>query len=119
LALARAEQKNATTRKSGVNALGLVVTRYPGTPAASLAEAKLAELGEEVPAAGSTPPTQPSPTEAITRIWTDSTGKFRVEAELIAVAGGKVQLKKSDDGAVIAVPLDKLSEEDRRFLEQP
>jgi hypothetical protein len=110
--LALASQKNAAAKKSAITALGLIVTRYPGTPAAKLAEEKLTELGAQPPAAAL--PTS-RPTGAPLRTWTDTTGKFRVEAELIGVADGKVQLKKQD-GAVIGVPLDKLSKEDQEFL---
>jgi hypothetical protein len=113
-ALALAVQKNATTKKSGLNALGVVMTRYPGTPAAELAEAKLTELGGEVPSetsAGSTAATGEF------RLWTDATGKFRIEAELVSVVDGKVMLKKKE-GNVITVPLDKLSAEDQEFLKE-
>ncbi len=50
------------------------------------------------------------------RTWKDSSGLFSVQAELQEVVDGKVRLKKSD-GTVIAVPIDKLSAEDRRFLD--
>jgi mono/diheme cytochrome c family protein len=49
------------------------------------------------------------------REWTDVTGKFKVEAELVAVRSGKVFLEKPD-GSVITVPLDKLSAGDQEFL---
>jgi len=51
------------------------------------------------------------------RTWTDDSGKFEIEAELVGVEDGIVQLKKSD-GKVKAVPLDKLSGNDRRFIEE-
>jgi hypothetical protein len=51
------------------------------------------------------------------RTWTDRTGKHQVEAELVAVNDGKVTLKKAD-GTTSTVPLEKLSEADRRFAEQ-
>ena len=51
------------------------------------------------------------------REWTDSTGQYRVEAELIDFTDGVVRLRK-EDGAEIAVPLEKLSLADQRFLEQ-
>ncbi|MHC4452069.1 MAG: SHD1 domain-containing protein, partial [Planctomycetota bacterium] len=51
------------------------------------------------------------------RTWTDSTGKYTVEAELVGVDNGKVRLKKSD-GSVVAVPLVKMSAGDRAFLQQ-
>ncbi|MBU4272981.1 MAG: trypsin-like peptidase domain-containing protein [Planctomycetes bacterium] len=49
------------------------------------------------------------------RVWTDSTGKFRIKAKCIGVEDGKVKLEKSD-GSVLRVPLEKLSEADKRFL---
>ena len=49
------------------------------------------------------------------RIWTDSTGKFRIKAKCIGVEDGKVKLEKSD-GTVLRVPTEKLSEADKRFL---
>ena len=49
------------------------------------------------------------------RKWTDSTGKFSVEAELVEVKDGNVRLKRQDD-KVITVPLTKLSKADRDFL---
>ncbi len=51
------------------------------------------------------------------RTWTDKTGKFRVEAELIGVKEGAVRLKKTGGGE-ITVPLEKLSEADRAFVER-
>ena len=51
------------------------------------------------------------------REWTDPTGKYRVEAELIDFTDGVVRLRK-EDGRVIAVPLEKLSLADRHFVAQ-
>ncbi len=52
---------------------------------------------------------------ALGREWTDVTGKFKIEAELVAIRNGKVILEKAD-GSVITVPLDKLSANDQAFL---
>src|SRR5687768_5590778 len=49
------------------------------------------------------------------REWTDASGKFKVEAELVAVRNGKAILEKPD-GSVISVPVDKLSAADQEFL---
>ncbi len=49
------------------------------------------------------------------RVWTDSTGKFRIKAKCIGVEGGKVKLEKPD-GSILRVPTKKLSEADKRFL---
>lgn len=50
------------------------------------------------------------------RKWSDTTGKFSVEAELVEVKADKVVLQKAG-GAEIAVPLARLSPVDRRYLE--
>jgi WD40 repeat protein len=49
------------------------------------------------------------------REWTDVTGSFHLEAKLLTVKEGKVYLEKSD-GKVVPVPLDRLSEPDRKYL---
>src|SRR5262245_30824975 len=51
------------------------------------------------------------------REWVDASGKFRVEAELVAVRNGKAILEKPD-GAVLSIPLDKLSAADQAFLKE-
>lgn len=56
------------------------------------------------------------PLMAERRTWTDKTGKFTVEAELVEVKNEKVVLKKSN-GENIAVALDRLSVADRRYLQ--
>src|SRR5215212_8477284 len=53
---------------------------------------------------------------ALAREWTSSNGKFKIEAEFVAVKNGKVVLEKPD-GTYASVPLDKLSAEDRAFIE--
>ena len=55
--------------------------------------------------------------QAPARTWTDSTGKHTIEAELIDVRDGKVRLKK-ENGNVITLPVDKLSEADRKYLDE-
>jgi len=50
------------------------------------------------------------------RKWTDSTGKFSVEAELVEVKDDKAVLKDTN-GKVISLPVARLSETDRRYLE--
>jgi hypothetical protein len=49
------------------------------------------------------------------RTWTDSTGNFSVEAELVEVREGNVQLRKAD-GSTVTVPVTRLSDRDRRYL---
>jgi hypothetical protein len=52
---------------------------------------------------------------AAARKWTDTTGKFNVEAEFVEVQNGKVRLKKPD-GKIVVVPLEKLSAADQAFV---
>lgn len=52
---------------------------------------------------------------AFSRQWADASGQFTVEAELVDVRDGNVQLRRQD-GSVISLPLRRLSETDRRFL---
>src|SRR4029079_17003666 len=55
------------------------------------------------------------PALALGREWMDASGKFKIEAELVAVRNGKAILEKPD-GSVITVPVDKLSPADQEFL---
>ena len=50
------------------------------------------------------------------REWVDATGKFKTEAELLGIRADTVRLHKSN-GAVIEVPLNKMSRQDLRYLE--
>jgi hypothetical protein len=47
--------------------------------------------------------------------WTDSTGSFSVEAELVKYADGNVELRKAD-GSLVTVPLKRLSKEDIAYV---
>jgi WD40 repeat protein len=49
------------------------------------------------------------------RTWIDATGKFRIEAQCLGVADGKVELKKKD-GSSISIPLAKLSRADKAYV---
>lgn len=55
---------------------------------------------------------------AAARKWTSSDGQFSTDAELVDFADGKVTLKKRT-GETITVPVESLSELDRRFLQSP
>jgi hypothetical protein len=59
-----------------------------------------------------------APENACAREWTDSTGAFRVEAELVDHKDGVVRLRKTD-GSIISVPLAKLSKADQNYLLKP
>jgi hypothetical protein len=49
------------------------------------------------------------------RIWTDRTGKFKTEAEMVKVVDGKVHLKKAD-GKLMEVPFARLSKTDQEYV---
>lgn len=51
------------------------------------------------------------------RTWTDSTGKFKIDAEFVELRDGKVTLKRTD-GKTAVLPLDRLSPEDRQLAER-
>ena len=57
-----------------------------------------------------------APSLCSARTWTDNTGTYSVEAELVEVQGDKVVLRKVS-GSVITVPVARLSETDRRYLQ--
>jgi hypothetical protein len=54
-------------------------------------------------------------TVAEVRRWTDTTGKFSVDAELVETKPDSVVLKKAG-GATITVPIARLSDADREYL---
>jgi SLA1 Homology Domain 1 (SHD1) protein/HEAT repeat protein len=51
------------------------------------------------------------------RTWTDTTGKYKTEAEFVDLKDGKVQLKTAD-GSLKLVPLEKLSEPDKEYVQR-
>ncbi|TWT78506.1 Thiol-disulfide oxidoreductase ResA [Posidoniimonas polymericola] len=52
---------------------------------------------------------------AAPRTWTDVSGRFAIEAELVDVSDDVVRLRKAD-GEEVSVPLNRLSKPDREFL---
>jgi len=52
---------------------------------------------------------------AFAREWTDSTGKFKQEGDLVDFDGHLVVLKKGS-GQLVALAVDKLSKKDQEFL---
>jgi len=57
------------------------------------------------------------PDPAKTRTWTDHSGTFKVEAQFIGLADGKIHLHKVN-GVKIAVPVTKMSAEDLEYVEK-
>jgi len=56
-----------------------------------------------------------SATAAEVREWSDSTGKFKIKAKLVAQDKGKVTLEK-EDGSQFEIDLKKLSPADQKYL---
>lgn len=51
------------------------------------------------------------------RTWTDESGKFSVDAELMSAAGDKVRLRR-EDGRIVSIAIDRLSQADQDFIAQ-
>jgi hypothetical protein len=49
------------------------------------------------------------------RVWTDSSGRYTLEAKLVTFNDKSVVLQR-EDHELVAIPIDKLSEQDRAFL---
>lgn len=76
------------------------------------AEQRAEEL--RAPANLKTPMPAPDPA-AGQRTWTDSTGKFKIDAELIAVENGNVKLQRPD-GKIVTMAIVKLSPADQALV---
>lgn len=50
------------------------------------------------------------------RTWTDSTGRFKVQAELLGIDGNTVKLR-TEAGKEVALPIKRLSKADRDYLD--
>jgi hypothetical protein len=53
--------------------------------------------------------------EVDARVWTDSTGKYTLDATLVTFNERSVVLQRADH-ELVAIPIEKLSEQDREFL---
>lgn len=57
----------------------------------------------------------PASSTAEARLWTDASGNYSLEAELVAFNERSVVLQRADH-ELVAFPLDKLSDQDREYL---
>ena len=96
--------------KKAADAFQRIVAAYPDTEAAKLAAEELQKLPDD--GSGSSGATVAKPAY---RTWADTTGQFSVKARYRGVKDDKLSLE-TEDGRLIQVPLDKLSETDRKFL---
>ncbi len=74
-----------------------------------------ARVAHRLPLAAAILVTCVATTAAEQRTWTDNTGKFSVDAELVEATPDSVVLKKAT-GELITVPVARLSENDRQYL---
>jgi hypothetical protein len=81
------------------------------------APAKPEDAPQPKPAANDDPFGAVRPIGQPQRLWTDNTGKFRVEAKLVEIAPTHVRLLK-DNGRHATVPMNRLSGVDRQFVER-
>ena len=111
-ALDRAQAAAASSRdpKKAADAFQRIVTAYPDTEAAKLAAEELKKLAGD----GAAESAADAPKSAY-RTWTDTTGQFSVKARCRGAKDGKLSLE-TEDGRVVQVPIEKLSEPDRKFL---
>jgi hypothetical protein len=101
-------------KKAAAEALAKVAARFPDTKAAEAAQARIAELEGE--STGGQTAAAPASASEKYRTWTDVTGTYKIEAELIEATAAEVTLKRKEDGRVVKVPTEKLSPEDQEFL---
>jgi hypothetical protein len=94
--------------KKAAEAFQRIISAYPDTEVAKVAAEDLKELPDQGPAAAAA--------KSAYRIWSDTTGRFSVKARCCGVRDGKLSLE-TEDGRMLQVPLYKLSDRDRKFLE--
>ncbi|KAI8351821.1 hypothetical protein EDC96DRAFT_577544 [Choanephora cucurbitarum] len=76
---------------------------------------KRSDIPAPLPPSQHNDPTKPDPSKV--RLWTDRTGAFKVEAQFLSCANGKIRLFKTN-GVKIDVPTDRMCMEDLRYIEQ-
>ena len=87
-----------------------IVSAYPDSEAAKAAAEELEKLtGDDVKASAK------ETAKSVRRNWADATGRFSVNARCRGIEDGEALLE-TDDGRVLRVPVEKLSEKDRDFL---
>jgi len=69
------------------------------------------------PAAAKEEVAKAKPSKPRPRMWRSSKGTFSIKATFVDAKDGSVQLKK-DDGSVMSVPEDRLSDSDRRYIKK-
>jgi hypothetical protein len=52
-----------------------------------------------------------------TRVWTDATGSYTIEAAFVRRNGDSVTIRRKADGGEVDLPLDQLSDADRKYVD--
>jgi WD40 repeat protein len=73
---------------------------------------RTAEIAEPTPS----PETATAPAEPALRFWSDRSGRYRVKAVLVKIAGDQVTLRR-EDGKVVTLQATLLSDEDQQYLD--
>ncbi|OBZ83685.1 Actin cytoskeleton-regulatory complex protein SLA1, partial [Choanephora cucurbitarum] len=76
---------------------------------------KRSDIPAPLPPSQHNDPTKPDPSKV--RTWTDRTGAFKVEAQFLSCANGKIRLFKTN-GVKIDVPTDRMCMEDLQYIRQ-
>jgi S1-C subfamily serine protease len=97
-----------------------VLQQHLTTDKSSASKPVAGSTAETESAAASSSASQPDPSGTLSkpdafRTWTDKTGKFKLEAQFVSLADGKVLLKRRD-GDTLTVPFASLSPADQLFL---
>lgn len=121
---AKKDGKWYQARVSSVQPNGRVSVRYSSERVdASIPRADLRLPPPEVKAPNVPPPYQTSPAPSAPsstagdafRVWTDSTGKFKVEAKFVSSTADAVRIVRKD-GKELTIPLNRLSDTDRQLV---
>ncbi|WFD20497.1 cytoskeletal protein binding protein [Malassezia caprae] len=109
--------QSATGQVGVVPASYVKLLNQPPSPSLVALDLKMRNMPAEEPRAPRPAErTAARPSGARMRTWVDATGRFRVDAELVGVRNDVVRLHKAN-GAIIDVPLVKMSRADLVYLE--
>jgi hypothetical protein len=100
---AASEDKKTPKKSSGNEEADLAKEKSKGKPKA---EEEAKKKADEIPKVASA-----------LRTWTDSSGKFKIQAKFRGVINQKVKLER-EDGSILNLPLEKLSDEDQDFVKK-
>ncbi len=117
-----ARSENEKTRKRAEPAYKLILSRYADSAASTIARTELAAinpdaLAETTVESQSSDAADQKTAEPIIREWTDRSGKYTIIAKFLEFKSGKVRLEK-EDGSILSIPIGRLSQADRQYVEQ-